>query len=187
MWGLGRTAGGVWPLCPVMSSTRPDPEPTMSYYGQPPPQFDPRYAPAPGPSLASKLIVVLIALGVVLILAAGAGAWVLYDRGLILKDSGVVACESMRQRADLVKASADREALSEQQYRAWREAFAGSRFGNIRERGTRLMDLVWQVTQISEDESDTVVLMYASQLLEQTSGLQSACADQGVIIDLAGK
>jgi hypothetical protein len=57
------------------------------------------------------------------------------------------------------------------------------RYEDLRTHGTKLMDVVWQVSQLGGDPG-LGALVYLQQLTEQMSGLQSACADRGIILEL---
>jgi hypothetical protein len=92
-------------------------------------------------------------------------------------DSGIQACEDLR---DGKAATSGSKTFTEQQYQEIRGKFAGSRDANLREQGTKLMDLVWQVSRL--DDVQTQAWPYMPQLIERTAGLRSACADHGVIL-----
>lgn len=149
-------------------------------YGQPDPS-QPQHYVGPPPNRRPRWLYGLLAGAVV---AAGIGAWVAYDRGVILKDSGIKACEAF---ADGDKTFADKKTdgkkMTEGEYRQMREVFEDSRFDDIRDHGTKLMDLVWQISKMG-DNPGLGALAYVGQLTEHMTGLQSACADQGVIVTL---
>lgn len=92
-------------------------------------------------------------------------------------DSGVAACEDLRNGKAESNGS---KTFTEQQYREIRDKFAGSDDVDLREQGTRLMDLVWQVSQL--DDVQTQAWPYLPQLMERTAGVRSACADHGIIL-----
>ncbi|MBM2618923.1 hypothetical protein JIG36_25515 [Actinoplanes sp. LDG1-06] len=116
------------------------------------------------------------------LLVLGGGVWTAYDRGMIVSDSGVEACEAMRGGSTTFRTDpAEGEPLTEDQYRRARQVFAGSRHDDIREHGTRMMDIVWRMSQM-EDQDATEALLYAQPLVSQVVGLESACADQGVFL-----
>ncbi|MGX6604852.1 hypothetical protein ACWKSP_22390 [Micromonosporaceae bacterium Da 78-11] len=121
------------------------------------------------------------------IVFALSGGWFLYDR-VIKTDSGIAACEAMagdKQIAGGAKVGAD-EQLTESQYRQVRKVFEDSRHDDIRDHGTKLIDIVWQMTQLGKDPG-MAALAYVGPLTQQMTGLQSACADQGIIIKFPGK
>jgi hypothetical protein len=112
-------------------------------------------------------------LGAALAFLAGA-LWTAYDHDLIVKDSGVQACEDLRDN----RAGYDRP-MTERDYLALRNTFEDSRYDDIREHGTQLVDVAWQVSRQSGDEQ------VVEALAEHATGLRSACADQGIIVNLS--
>ncbi|WIM94179.1 hypothetical protein ACTOB_006181 [Actinoplanes oblitus] len=115
-----------------------------------------------------------------LMLLAG-GGWLLYDR-VLREDSGVTACRALADQEKNGGGTAD-DKLTKDEYLSMRQVFANSRYADLREHGTKLMDVLWQLTQWGPD-NEMVALTYLQPLTEHISGLQSACADHGVIIDL---
>ncbi|GIE90235.1 hypothetical protein Are01nite_67150 [Actinoplanes regularis] len=117
-----------------------------------------------------------------LILLAG-GGWLVYDRLLREgEDSGVAACRALASEEKGSSGTSDDE-LTRDEYIAMRKVFADSRYPDLREHGTKLMDVLWQVSQLGAD-NEVAALAYLQPLTEHVSGLQSACADHGVILDL---
>lgn len=139
--------------------------------------------PSPAPERRATWPYALLAVAIVVL---GVGVWSLYDRGIIFKDSGVQACEALRDGNKLFTgAQQTEEKLTEAQYRELRAVFEDSRHDDIRDHGTKLMDVVWQVSQISQGgEPGMEVLAYLGPLTTHMTGLQSACADQGVVVNL---
>lgn len=156
----------------------------MTYPPQPPePQYGLHEFLPPGPAPKKRRTWPLIALPVAL-LVAGAATYIAYDRGIILKDSGVKACEALRDGNKTFNGAAQNDKpLTEAQYRELRGVFADSRHDDIRDHGTKLMDVVWQVSQLG-DEPGMEALAYIGPLTTHMTGLQSACADQGIIVNL---
>lgn len=161
----------------------PDRQPPASpgpegVYGTPPPAS---YPMGPAPHKRAKWPYAVLA-GAVLF-AAG-GVWVAYDRGLILKDPGIQACEALAAGDKTFSGEAqNKEPMTEAQYREMRGVFEASRYNDIKDHGTKLMDVVWQVSQLGE-EPGMEVLAYLGPLTTHMTGLQSACADQGIIVTL---
>lgn len=114
-----------------------------------------------------------------------AGGYTLYDR-FIKEDSGVAACRAMSEDKQMDGSPKDSDAgddkLSEAEYREARKIFEDSRHDKIREHGTALMDLLWQVQEMSEDDAGS--LAFIGPMGTHVSGLQTACADKGFIIKL---
>jgi hypothetical protein len=115
-----------------------------------------------------------------LVLLAG-GGWLVYDR-VLREDSGVAACRTLAGTERNKSGDAADDNLTRDEYVSMRKVFADSRYRDLREHGTKLMDVLWQVSQLGTD--DEVAMSYLQPLTEHLSGLQSACADHGVIIDL---
>lgn len=74
--------------------------------------------------------------------------------------------------------------MTEAEYREARELFEDSRHEKIREHGTALMDLAWQISQMPEDQ-EMGALAFIGPMGTHISGLQTACADQGIIVNLS--
>lgn len=127
---------------------------------------------------------VVLGLSVLLFITVSGG--IAYNRGLIFKDSGIKACEALRDGKSTFKGDPQKQTpMTEAQYRALRKVFEDSRYDDIRDHGTKLMDVVWQVSQLTKDDSSSMSLLaYLGPLTTQATGLQSACADQGIIVDL---
>jgi hypothetical protein len=115
-----------------------------------------------------------------LALLAG-GGWLLYDR-VLREDSGVAACKSLAAQEKNGSGGAADDKLTRDEYVRMRQVFADSRYADLREHGTKLMDVLWQVTKLGADNE--AALVYLQPLTEHVSGLQSACADHGVLVDL---
>jgi len=154
-------------------------------YSSPAASADPSWSgpqPPAAPQAARVRMWPYVAAAVVAVLFAGGGLWMFYDR-VIRTDSGIAACEAMASNSQIVdgaKVSGD-EQLTEAQYRKLRNVFEDSRYDDIRDHGTKLIDVVWQVSNLGKDPG-LEALPYVGQLTEHMSGLQSACADQGIII-----
>ena len=83
--------------------------------------------------------------------------------------------------------------MTEAEYRELRGVFEDSRYNDIRDHGTKLMDVVWQMSQAIDQQGGAdaedgaslgAALAYMQPLMTHMTGLQSACADQGVIVNL---
>ncbi|MGW0150825.1 hypothetical protein ACWDVU_35185, partial [Streptomyces sp. NPDC003333] len=61
-----------------------------------------------------------------------------------------------------------------------------SRHEKLREHGTALVDIVWQVSNLPEGE-EMGALAFIGPMGTHVAGLQTACADQGVIVNLNKK
>lgn len=88
-------------------------------------------------------------------------------------DSGVQACEQLR---DNPVANSGKQ-FTEQRYRELRQKFAGSRDENLRIQGTKMVDLAWQIAPNPNNAA-----AYMGPLIQAASGVQSACADHGIVL-----
>jgi hypothetical protein len=92
-------------------------------------------------------------------------------------DPGVTACEDLRDGKATTNGG---KTFTEDQYREIRGKFAGSSDANLRAQGIALMDLVWQVSQLDDPQTQAWPAM--PQLMQRTAGVQAACAGHGVIL-----
>jgi hypothetical protein len=113
-----------------------------------------------------------------LAMLGGAGAFV---RGQLSGDSGVAVCEEIRDGALSAQLSLNGD-LTDAQYQEIRTQFEDSRNAGIREHGRTLIETVRGAQHT--DPSGLPALM--STLMEHATGLQSACASEGVMFDLTG-
>ncbi len=148
------------------------PQPGQPYYGEPVP------APARKPSKWPWIALVAA------LVFAGSGVYFLYDRNMILKDSGFAACEAMAKGEKVAGNSGGK--LSEADYKKARGVFADSRYDDIRDHGTKLIDVVWQMQQATtgKPEDGFAALAYLQPLSTHMAGLTSACADLGFTVKL---
>jgi hypothetical protein len=112
-----------------------------------------------------------------LTLLGGAGAFV-YSQ-LSAGSSGVAVCEAIRD-GRLSKSLALDGDLTDARYQQVRNQFEDSSNAGIREHGRTLIETVWRAQHT--DPSGLPALM--STLAEHATGLQSACANQGVSFSL---
>ncbi|MET8150183.1 hypothetical protein ACIBSW_24180 [Actinoplanes sp. NPDC049668] len=119
--------------------------------------------------------------GVLAVVLVAAGGWFAYDR-LIKQDPGVAACNVMREHADAVQGGAGAP-MTGAEYAAARAQFEESRHDDIREHGTSLIDVVSQIQKLGKDPGAGAVV-YLGPLTAHTTGLQTACANHGVKLDL---
>lgn len=155
----------------------PDPYDPTRGFPAPPPESYPQQAPPPR-RRAWPWAVLAVAL-----VAGGATAYVAYDRGIIVKDSGIKACEALRDDTAFTGSAQNKDPLTEAAYRELRGVFEASRYDDIKDHGTKLMDVLWQVSQFGE-EPGVEALAYVGPLTTHLTGLQSACADQGIFVKL---
>lgn len=120
-----------------------------------------------------------IAGSVAALVLLGAGAAVAYS--VLKEDPGIAACKAIRDQQG--EGGGDNDDMTEPEYRETRKLFADSDHEDIRNHGTRLVDLVWQMQQLPEGD-EVGGFAYIGQLAEHATGLQSACADQGIMFNL---
>ncbi|MFI6228836.1 hypothetical protein ACIBCR_16155 [Micromonospora echinospora] len=125
----------------------------------------------------------LVAAGAVLaLLLAGVAGTAIYQA--VKEDPGITACKAMASGGEGEKAFDDGDdELSEAEYRELREQFADSDHEKIREHGTALVDIVWEVSRMKGDEA-AGALAYIGPMSTHMAGLKTACANEGVQIDL---
>ena len=149
--------------------------PDHEWQADPPP-------PLPAPRQAKWPYAVLAA--AVLFLAGG--VWTAYDRGVIFKDSGIEACEGFRDGKKTEGAPVDAKAgerMTEAQYLELREFFQDSRHDDLRQAGTKLVDVMWQVMQLGTDPG-IEALPLVGQMATAATNMQGACANHGIVINI---
>nr|BFE72269.1 hypothetical protein GCM10020092_055700 [Actinoplanes digitatis] len=87
--------------------------------------------------------------GALAVVLVAAGGWFAYDR-VIKEDPGVAACNAMREHADAVQGGAAAP-MTGAEYATARAQFEESRYDDIREHGTSLIDLVSQIQKLGKD------------------------------------
>lgn len=148
----------------------------------PPPEAAPQGAPPK--RRMSGAVIALIATGAVVGLVSVATLGIAIY-GAVTPDSGIVACEAIRD-AELTSVNGDdpgSNEMTEDEYRELRDQFEDSVHEDIREHGTKLVDVVWQVEQIP-DGQEVAALGFLGPLTEHATGLQAACARQGIHFSL---
>ncbi|MGC4808484.1 hypothetical protein [Micromonospora sp. DT233] len=160
---------------------QPPQQPWAAPGGQP-------YPAQPGgstvPPQPNRKAIIISAAAIVGVLAVGTLGFVVWD-GYLRKDSGVAACEAMRdgKSPDGRDKSPENKLVTEAQYRQLRKVFEDSRHDKIREHGTGLVDIGWQIEQLPEGQS-SAALAFIGPMGTHLAGLQTACADQGVIVNI---
>jgi hypothetical protein len=162
----------------------PYPQPSAQPNPQPP-YADPAGPPAyllgdpgqPGPKRNRWKPLVVAGAGLLALFVLVLGGLAVYD--VVREDSGIAGCKSLADRST----AANQRKLTGAEYHELRDLFAGSDYQGIREHGTELLDLVWQVSQLPDGE-EFGALPLLPTLSAHALGLQQACADQGVVIDL---
>jgi hypothetical protein len=139
----------------------------------------------PPPPVAPKRRPLLVAAAavVVTLMVLGVGGYAVWAN-FVRKDSGVAACETMRDNGAAKDDSAAGEKMTEAEYRAVRKQFEDSDNDKIREHGTALVDIAWQIDQMPEGE-EMGALAFLAPMGTHISGLQTACADLGIMVNLS--
>lgn len=170
----------IHPSPPVIPGDTPQQQPVVAGSD---PALPPPGPLAPPPWRRFRLPIVGAA-AVVAVLSVSSGVFI-YHR-FIATDPGIAMCEALRDDGSITSMGSDRGGeYTEAEYRDIRGKIRQSRYENIREHGTKFIDVGWQVTRLSEDPGPGGgALAYMGTLMEHMSALQSACADQDIIIDL---
>lgn len=163
-------------------------------YGQPPPTVPggqyPAQPPPASPSAppARRPRWPYLALAGAVLFLAGA-AYVAYDRNVIFKDSGIKACEAFRDNKTVDGAPVDHKAdgkMTKDQYLTLRGVFQDSRYDDIRAAGTKMMDVLWQITNMGKD-AGLEAFPLVGQMMSAITDMQGACANHGIVVDLTSK
>ncbi|SCL22463.1 hypothetical protein [Micromonospora inyonensis] len=139
--------------------------------------------PAPGPLAAYRvpLVAAGAVLGLLLAVVAGTGIY-----QAVKEDSGITACKAMAAGGEGEKpVDEGDDELSEAEYKKLREQFADSDHEKIREHGTALIDIVWEVSKMEGDEA-AGALAYIGPMSTHMAGLKTACANEGIQVNLSG-
>ncbi|MFI1194115.1 hypothetical protein ACH4T9_12770 [Micromonospora sp. NPDC020750] len=175
------------PQQPDHTPTNPAPQPQtwVDPAGQPyPPQPNGFTTTPPKPNRKPLIAAAAATVGV---LALGTIGYVVWD-GYIKEDSGVAVCKAIRDGKKMDGSAKDSDngddKLTEKEYRAARALFEDSRHDDIRKHGTALIDVVWQMSKLPKGQ-EMAGLAFIGPMGTHMAGLQTACADQGVIVDLS--
>lgn len=158
--------------------------------GYPPEQPRAPYPPPPdqaatqAPKRRRAGLIIAAVVGALLIIAGGGvGAFAL--RGTTpFKDSGVAMCEQMRDaQVKDVQAMINGSKWNIDTYHTIRQQFVDSRYADLRDAGTKLIDLAWQIFG-STNSTDSIgaALVAGGQIMQDYSSLTGACANHGVDI-----
>ncbi|MEU8285553.1 hypothetical protein AB0C01_14575 [Micromonospora sp. NPDC048905] len=149
---------------------------------QDPGSGQPGHLPSPPAGASGRKPLLLAGVAFVALLMLVAAGLTVYE-GFLKEDSGLAACKRLAEGKSpdgSVKGSGDLK-LTEAEYRQTREVFEDSRYEDIRKHGTTLIDIAWRISQLPKgQESDAFGLLTAAGTA--STGLQTACADQGVLI-----
>jgi hypothetical protein len=168
--------------------------PTGYAHQQPPVQYPtpPSQSVPQAPKRRPTGLIIAGAVAVVLVMA-GVGVGVFALRGVgPFKDSGVAMCEQMRDsqakgtQAKIPGSTSSDGKWDIDTYHKVRKQFADSRYTDLRDAGTKLIDLAWQLFGMtSNSNSDGALgaaLMMGGQIMQDYSSLAGACANHGVDI-----
>ncbi|MFB9449762.1 hypothetical protein Dvina_01445 [Dactylosporangium vinaceum] len=185
-------------------------DPQSGQFGQQPYAHPPGNAPWPppvmpppqvGPSRRKRRrgagLWIGVGVAVLLVLAGGAvvagGVTGKGPAASVFKDSGVAACEQIRDSAAASKASPEPSpkatksaAESLKAYQAFRKQFADSRYDDLRTAGTEVLDLIFQLSDSGKDSTSDgdagLAFVAAGQLVQKWATLAGACGNHGVTI-----
>lgn len=135
----------------------------------------------PAPRRRPTALIVVIAVAT-LVVAAGTGvaAYLTFFQ----EDSGVAACRNMAEsQANPAASDGSEVEITEEEYREVRSMFADSKHEQLREHGTALIDILWELSKI-DDEDGMATLAFLGPLSTHTMGLKTACANEGIFVDL---
>lgn len=93
---------------------------------------------------------------------------------LSVEDSGVSACKQMASN----KNNSNMGKLTQKEYMNARKIFLDSDYKDLRESGTKFVDLVWQTSELKDMEA----LSFIQPLVSSYTELSGACASHGVVI-----
>jgi len=104
-----------------------------------------------------------------------------------LKDSGLSMCESIRDSKNPTGTASATDSsssakMTEAQYLELRAKFAKSRYADIRDSGTKFVDLIWQFSGATDDDALGALLLVGGQIVQAYSSLSGSCAAHGVVI-----
>ncbi|MEU8209619.1 hypothetical protein AB0B85_10515 [Micromonospora sp. NPDC049044] len=154
---------------------------------QDPGSAQPGHLPAPPAGSSTRKPLLLAAVAFVALLMFAATGVTVYE-AFIKEDSGLAACRALAGGKDpdgTVNRSGDMK-LTEAEYRQTRKLFEDSRYEDIRKHGTALMDIAWQISQLPKGQ-ELGAFAFLASAETATTGLESACADQGVDVNLKNR
>lgn len=150
--------------------------------GQQPSHFNDVTDPTSSARKHRKPIIIATIAGVLsfgLVVLAGLAV---YDT-FFKEDPGIAACKALRDNRDSFVDPEGDDEFTEEQYREIRKMFEDSKYEDIREHGKALVDLGWQLSNLPEGAAASA-LAFLGEFIEHATGLQTACADQGIVINL---
>jgi hypothetical protein len=164
-------------------STGYSPQPHVTYTQ--PTTYQPKKSPR---RFSNGTIIGIICIALLLLLGVGGlVATVLWDR--VGPDTGVAACKAVAEPdpngGGLIR-SDGAESMSEREYKEVRALFAGSRDEDIKEHGTTLIDLAWQIQNTPEEDQLGAAFAYIGPITQAYTGLSGACAEHGYVLPPMG-
>lgn len=128
----------------------------------------------------APLLAFVAVVGALLLAVAGTAVY-----QAVREDPGITACRSLADMTARERQGEGGAELTESRYRELREQFAASEHDRIREHGTALVDIAWEVSRMKGSGS-LGALAYLGPMGTHISGLKTACANEGVHIDFSG-
>lgn len=160
-----------WPAQPVPPAPAPQGWPQPPEFHTPPPK-----------RRTGLILAAAVVAGLLVLTGVGYVAWQRFG-----PDPGIAACEAMAAKKSPVSDSANRggDKLTKAQYLELRDVFDGSRHDDIRTAGLKLVDVLWQISQIPEGE-EFGALAFIGTATSAMTELTGACANHGIVVSLQG-
>lgn len=135
------------------------------------------------PKRRFTLALVLIMAGTMLVFTATAVTFGMYITNTgPLKDSGIKGCEQIAAKKNPVKGdNSTSSKMTATEYKSIRDIFNNSRYDDLRQAGTKFIDLLWQISNMPED-AGFAALGLIGPLYADYGALSGACANRGVVI-----
>jgi hypothetical protein len=161
-----------------------------------PPQEQPftldQMAPQPPVKRGNRGVLLTVVAGLVVLAVVGAVLTVVFGPPSLVKrytpigkDTGVAACEALRDKTVVSGAKAGGSEAD-----GWaraRKLFSDSRYPDLRDSGTKLVDLMAQYDGLSSNGNETgAVLFMGSQIITAYGSLSGACSAHGVNLPALG-
>ncbi len=134
------------------------------------------------PTVAAAAAAIAITAGALLVIRATGAAPT--GTPLIGEDSGVAACKAIAADNKMAGDNKD-DTFTEAEYRQIRKQFADSGDQAIRDNGTKIIDLAWQM-QSMDDDDGLAALPLIGELTSAYAGLTGGCAAHGITIPPLG-
>jgi hypothetical protein len=149
---------------------------------QPPPSFPSAPEPFPAslpPRRRNALPLLLV--GALAVAMLGVAGYFVYDQA-IRTDSGIAACEAMAEGGRPTEGGDGTAEFTADEYRELRGVFQDSRHDDIREAGTAMVDLLWQIEQGDDGNELGTALLFGGRAADAMTAMSGACANHGIVV-----